>query len=54
MSIAPPVKPPGCSGVKVLLTTMLSIIAVGKRSSWTDFRYGSAVGTSAPLSVVLV
>ena len=54
MFTAPPAKPPCRSGVKVLLTTTRSIIAEGIRSSWGARRRGSALGSSAPLSVAML
>ena len=54
MFTAPPANPPCMSGVKVLLTTTRSIIAEGMRSSCGARRRGSALGSSAPLSVAML
>ena len=52
MSMEPPVKLPGRSGVKVLAVTTLSIRLDGKISRATLLPSGSALGRSLPLSCV--
>ena len=53
MSMSPPEKLPGRSGVKVFSVTMFSRKSLGNRSNWTLRRSGSAVGSVEPLSWVL-
>jgi hypothetical protein len=54
MSTPPPVKSPCRSGVNVLVTVTLSMVPVGKRSTCTARRQGSALGTRTPFTVVPV
>ena len=49
MSMEPPEELLGSSGAKVLATTRLPTTSVGKRSSCTDCRSGSGLGTTAEL-----
>ncbi len=53
-STEPPAKSPGLSGVAVLLTTIDSSNDDGNRSSGTIFFSGSGLGSSTPLSSVLL